>query len=203
MSIPDLKPPTSTPTEWSEVERPLLLQLARMGWQVMAGDIDVWGACPGYMTPTMQVVPPGVTTEFAGSAGLANIVMNPDTFAATAVVTFTPQVPVDPGAHLVGSGFFYVLEATSQATGQPIEPQGAYTVTVAYTDEEVEAAQVVDERALALYYWDGVGWVKEPTCTVDTVANLITCTPDHLSSWAVLSPRYESTLPVVMRQVAP
>jgi type I restriction enzyme R subunit len=40
-SIPDLAPPTSTPTEWSEVERPLLLQLARMGWQFTPGDIDV------------------------------------------------------------------------------------------------------------------------------------------------------------------
>ena len=39
--IPDLKPPTSTPTEWSEVERPLLQQLAGMGWQIMFGDIDV------------------------------------------------------------------------------------------------------------------------------------------------------------------
>lgn len=41
IEIPELKPPTSTPTEWSEVERPLLLQLARMGWQVLSGDIDV------------------------------------------------------------------------------------------------------------------------------------------------------------------
>jgi type I restriction enzyme, R subunit len=41
MDIPDLEPPTSTPTEWSEVERPLLLQLALMGWQFMPGDIDV------------------------------------------------------------------------------------------------------------------------------------------------------------------
>jgi type I restriction enzyme R subunit len=39
--IPELKPPTSTPTEWSEVERPLLLQLARMGWKYLPGDIDV------------------------------------------------------------------------------------------------------------------------------------------------------------------
>jgi len=39
--LPDLNPPTSTPTEWSEVERPLLLQLAGMGWQYLAGDIDV------------------------------------------------------------------------------------------------------------------------------------------------------------------
>jgi type I restriction enzyme R subunit len=39
--IPEMRPLTKAPTEWSEVERPLLFQLARMGWQVMAGDIDV------------------------------------------------------------------------------------------------------------------------------------------------------------------
>jgi type I restriction enzyme R subunit len=39
--IPELRPPTSTPTEWSEVERPLLLQLGRMGWKYLPGDIDV------------------------------------------------------------------------------------------------------------------------------------------------------------------
>ncbi len=39
--ITNVKPPTSTPTEWSEVERPPLLQLAGMGWKVILGDIDV------------------------------------------------------------------------------------------------------------------------------------------------------------------
>ena len=39
--IPEIAPPTTTPTEWSEVERPLLQQLAGMGWQYMPGDIDV------------------------------------------------------------------------------------------------------------------------------------------------------------------
>jgi len=36
--IAEIRPPTSTPTEWSEVERPLLLQLSGMGWDVMQGD---------------------------------------------------------------------------------------------------------------------------------------------------------------------
>jgi type I restriction enzyme R subunit len=40
-SVPDVRPTTSTPTEWSEVERPLLVQLAGTGWQYLPGDIDV------------------------------------------------------------------------------------------------------------------------------------------------------------------
>jgi len=39
--IPGIQPPTSAPTEWSEVERPLLMQLAAMGWKYLSGDIDV------------------------------------------------------------------------------------------------------------------------------------------------------------------
>jgi type I restriction enzyme R subunit len=39
--LPELAPATSTPTEWSEVERPLLQQLGRMGWDYLVGDIDV------------------------------------------------------------------------------------------------------------------------------------------------------------------
>ncbi len=39
--IPELPPPMSIPTEWSEVERPFPLQLAGMDWQYLPGDIDV------------------------------------------------------------------------------------------------------------------------------------------------------------------
>jgi basic membrane protein A len=178
-------------------------RLERIKQDIIAGRIDVWGACPEYMTPTYQVVPPGVTTEFTGGGGLVNIAMGPDTVTETAVISFTPQVQVDPGASLVGTGFFYVLEATSQATGRPMEAQSAYTVTLSYTDEEVEAAQVVAESALALYFWDNGQWVKEPTCVVDAQANLITCTPDHFSLWGVLSVRHQVFLPLVVREYTP
>ncbi|MCK5602901.1 type I restriction endonuclease subunit R, partial [Candidatus Pacearchaeota archaeon] len=36
----NIMPPTSNPTEWSEVERPLLQQLIAMGWQYLEGDCD-------------------------------------------------------------------------------------------------------------------------------------------------------------------
>jgi len=39
--IPNLPPLNKTPTEWSEVERPLLMQLDKMGWTVILGDTDV------------------------------------------------------------------------------------------------------------------------------------------------------------------
>lgn len=38
--ITEVMPPTSNPTEWSEVERPLLKQLIAMDWQYLEGDCD-------------------------------------------------------------------------------------------------------------------------------------------------------------------
>jgi len=42
MSIPELDPDLTrvTPNEWTTVERPLLVQLAAMGWDYLQGDLD-------------------------------------------------------------------------------------------------------------------------------------------------------------------
>jgi len=58
----------------------------------------------------------------------------------------------------------------------------------------------MDEANLALYYYDGLQWMKEPSSAVDTVANTITATPDHFSLWGILAPgNYEIYRPVVLR----
>jgi len=173
-------------------------RLERIRRDMIEGNIDVNGPCPAYMDPTQAVVTPTATTVFTGSGGLVTTIIAPETFAETTVITYTPQVPVDPGTNFVGIGLFYELEAASQFTGQPVQPSGVYTVTVSYLDEEVQAAQVVGESALALYYWDGDQWVKEPSSEVNTSANTITATPDHFSLWAVLSEKHQVFLPVVL-----
>ncbi len=178
-------------------------RIERLKQDIIAGDVDVWGACPEYMVATYAVAPLGVKTEFTASEGLASFSMDPGTFTATAVISFTPQVPFDPGPPLVGPGFFFDLEAASLATGQPLAPQVSYTVTLSYTDEEIAAGGVVNENSLALYFWDGDQWVAEPSCVVDRAANEITCTPDHFSRWSVLSQRHEGFLPTIVRDYAP
>jgi hypothetical protein len=67
---------------------------------------------------------------------------------------------------------------------------------VDYTDAEKGAAI---ESTLGLYSWDGSQWVREPTSSVDAVANRLTATPDHMTPFAVLGETKRVYLPIVMR----
>ena len=44
----------------------------------------------------------------------------------------------------------------------------------------------IEQETLALYYWDGTQWVKEPSSVVDVNANTVKAIPNHFSTWAVL-----------------
>jgi hypothetical protein len=172
-------------------------RLARIRGDLVAHSIDFYGACPPYMEVAQETVTTGATAVLGAAGGLVELTVGPGTFAETAVVRITPLVPYEPGGKLVGTGLFYNLEMTSSSSGQPLAPQGSYSVTASYLDAEAEAAGVVDEGALALYYWDGGQWQREPTSQVDPRGNRILATPNHASVWAVLSPRYELFLPTV------
>ncbi len=99
---------------------------------------------------------------------------------------------------LVGIGHTFEVTAVYSDTGQPAQlaPGQTYTVTVRYADAEKGPAI---ENTLALYYWDGSRWVKEPSSAVDTAANTITAHPNHLSLWAVLGETRRVYLPLVLR----
>jgi len=100
--------------------------------------------------------------------------------------------------NLVGIAHTFDVTAVYSTTSQPalLAPGHTYTITVQYTDAEQGPAI---ENALALYYWDGSEWVKEPSSVVDTVANEITATPDHFSRWAVLGETRRVYLPLVLK----
>jgi hypothetical protein len=174
-------------------------RLERIRQDIMAGIIDVHGVCPQYMDATTAVLSPTATMVLTGSGGLVTVAFPTGAFTGTVDVTYAPQVPFDPGPSLAGVGLFYELGATSQSTGQPVQPQGTFTMTVSYSDEEVEAGQLVDEDGLGFYWWDGDQWVRESSSEVDTTANQIVAMPDHLSLWAVLSEKHRLFLPVVSK----
>jgi len=83
-------------------------------------------------------------------------------------------------------------------TGQAAQlaPGATYTVTVQYTDDEKGPAI---EDTLALYWWDGSQWVKEPSSVLDADVNTVSATPDHLGLWAVLGETRRLFLPVMLR----
>jgi len=174
-------------------------RLERIKQDLIGGKITIDGPCPPYMNSVQTLALPAATTTLIGSGGLATMIFAPETFSESSAITYTPQVPADPGKRLAGIGLFFELEGTSQSTGAPIQPNKAFTLTASYTDEEVVAAQIMSEKDLALYYWDGNQWLKEPTSEVDTEANTITATPNHFSLWSVLSEKRLVFLPMVTR----
>ena len=116
----------------------------------------------------------------------------------TIVITHTPAYILPPGGNLTGIGHAFDVTAVYSSTGQPaqIVPGQTYTIAVHYTDAEKGPAM---ENTLALYYWDGSQWVKEPSSTVDTIANTVTAHPDHFSLWAVLGETKRVYLPLILR----
>lgn len=83
---------------------------------------------------------------------------------------------------------------TVSDSGLPAEPQGTYELELQYSDLE---RGLVVEDSLALYYWDGTEWVKEPSSNVDGDENVLNASPSHFSLWAVLGETYTTYLPAV------
>ncbi len=116
----------------------------------------------------------------------------------TIVITHTPAYGMPPEGNLTGIGHVFDITAVYSSTGQPAQlaPGQTYTITVQYTDAEKGPAI---ENTLALYWWDGSDWVKEPSSVVDPANNIVTAMPDHFSLWAVLGETRRVYLPVVLK----
>jgi hypothetical protein len=120
-------------------------------------------------------------------------------FTDTAVITHTSRFPADapPPGDLAGIDHFFDVTAVYSGTDRPAQPVPgqAYTLTVQYAEAEKGPAI---EDTLALYWWDGNQWIKEPSSTVDVASNTVTASPDHLASlWAVLGETERAYLPIV------
>jgi hypothetical protein len=73
--------------------------------------------------------------------------------------------------------------AAFSTSGEPVQLLTAYSLIIEYTQAEEGPAI---ESTLGLYYWDGQGWVLEPSAVLDVAANKITASPDRFGLWAVL-----------------
>jgi uncharacterized repeat protein (TIGR01451 family) len=124
-------------------------------------------------------------------------------FSDTVLIAYTPR-PITATDPLSNANLFFELSASYLSSGLPAQPQPgqSYTISVTYQQENVPAG--VDEAGLALYYWDEVAWVKEPSSVADGAANTVTAAPDHFSLWAVLAqgPGVMRTtyLPVILKR---
>ena len=104
-----------------------------------------------------------------------------------------------PAATWPASAKCSTVTAVYSANGQPAQlvPGHTYTVTVRYTDAELGSAI---ESTLALYYWSGSQWVKEPSSSVDTANNMVRATPNRFGRWAVFGQARVVYLPLLMKR---
>lgn len=143
-------------------------------------------------------IPPsgGVLTSEADNISYS---FPPGTFTETVLIDHIPRFEgnLPPVGNLEGIGKAFEVRAVYSDTGETAQPLGIYTITVSYDEQD---RGVVVEDSLGLYYWDGERWIREPSSSVDTVANIVTATPDHFSLWAVLGETRKVYLPLVLRR---
>lgn len=139
-------------------------------------------------------IAPAATTVFAPTVDYVTYEFPAGVLPANATVMHTARRPGElPGAgDLINLG--RAFEVMASAAGQPVQPSGPYTLVVRYGDLERGPAV---ESTLALYYWEGSQWVREPTSVVDGAANTITATPNHFSTWIMLGEVRRTYLPVL------
>ena len=120
------------------------------------------------------------------------------TFSDTVRITHQAKNPasIPSTGDLIGIEHSFEVTAVYSNTDQSAQPTKPYTLTVQYTDQEKGPAI---EDTLALYYWDGSQWMKEPSSVVDLASNTVTATPNHFSVWAVLGETHRMYLPLVRK----
>jgi len=134
--------------------------------------------------------------SLSSTGGDTTFVFAQGAFTETVTLTYRHLLHDQGKAPLRGVGHTFEVTAEYAGTGQEAQlaPGQTYTVTVRYDDGE---RGPVREDTLALYSWDGVRWVREPSSVVDGVANVVTAHPDHLSLWAVLGETKQFYLPLL------
>jgi len=117
------------------------------------------------------------------------------TFTDTVTVKHTIRSATTmPGAeNLQGIGHFFENTAQTQQ-GLPLQPTKPYQLEIQYRAEKTAGAI---ESTLALYFWDGVQWVKEPTSMLDAANRKVTATPQQLGRWAILGETHRAYMPMI------
>lgn len=155
------------------------------------GLLSFWVAPPE--TATIAIA----NTELISQLDQTRYFFSADTFAESVTLTHTAQLPDDmPEAESLSHiHHFFEITAVSQ-NGTPITnvANTTYEIEIEYTDLE---KGTVMENTLALYYWDGTQWQKEPSSSVDPMTNSIQATPNRFGLWGVFGETVQTYLPII------
>ena len=143
--------------------------------------------------PVVNTIYPATGGTLNSIDGSTKVVFPPGAVSVETTLTYTAEQPM-PTGDLEHIGHFFEMSAVISGTTTPVTSfSQPFTVTVEYTDAEVG---VISEPTLSLYSWNGSAWVGESS-TLDTTANLVTSTLDHLTHFAVLGETNRIYLPLV------
>ncbi len=133
----------------------------------------------------------GGTVQLTESATTKVTLTIPANFAATdadfqvkrldkTTVLLTTSTPT--AAKEVIGNHLYQFDAMASVTEKTESFDEPITVTMSYTDAEVTG---YDESSLLIYRWDGAAWYQLTGCTVDAIANTVTCTTTAFSTFVM------------------
>lgn len=136
---------------------------------------------PSYMEGYMEWNLTAGEHHLRFDAGLMNITIN----VSSPVRLSVRSMLENPGGGLPsGLGFLgRFIEITLDNESALV----SLTLVFSYSDDEVARAGL-DESTLAVYYWDeqSRSWVRIEGSVVDTVANTVTVTVDHITYFAII-----------------
>lgn len=119
-----------------------------------------------------------------------------DTFSTTVTVThtlFNPAKLTDLG-QLASIVKAFELTTINSETGEPIQPQLPYSLTIECTTEDLST---VNELTMGLYYWQAQQWIKEESSMIDLPHHRIIAIPNHTALWIVGSKLHHLFLPTI------
>jgi hypothetical protein len=136
--------------------------------------------------------------SLVSSDGNTNLIFPSGAFSQTVNVTYRQLLYDEQIGYWSGIDHTFDISAVYSDTGETADlaTGQTFTITVAYSDSEIGPAV---EDTLGLFSWNDTTWAKEPTSTLDPVNNVITATPNHLSTWAILGETNRVFLPMARK----
>ncbi len=144
---------------------------------------------------SVQIWPAG--GSLTSPSGDVTVTLPPGVFTEQVLLEYQRPLLEQPATgSLVSGGLLFDLRATYVSSGDPAQPVSPFTMTVTYDPTELGPTI---EATLAIYWWNGTRWLKEPTSGWDGSAHTVTATLEHLSRFAVLGETNRVYLPLVLR----
>ncbi|MEM2047912.1 MAG: hypothetical protein QXZ06_08520, partial [Candidatus Jordarchaeales archaeon] len=175
-------------TDYSNIANTTVnIETSSISWMIINAGVtfdDIFVAftyVPSYMEGYMEWNLTAGEHHLRFDAGLMNITIN----VSSPVRLSVRSMLENPGGGLPsGLGFLgRFIEITLDNESALV----SLTLVFSYSDDEVARAGL-DESTLAVYYWDeqSRSWVRIEGSVVDTVANTVTVTVDHITYFAII-----------------